>query len=113
MKNNIIIISILSATLLIPISIYIYKKRSKKLKLKRKVMADATSDYKGVATNIAMSISKSRELYKELIVKIHPDKFLDERKEIATEISARITKSKKNYDELKKIEIEINEFLNN
>jgi len=46
-----------------------------------------------------------------LIVKVHPDKFSDSKKERATELSSRITKSKKNYEELYSLKIEVEEFL--
>jgi hypothetical protein len=99
---------------LIPLIYIIYKKRQKRIELRNKVLADGTSNYKDVAKNIALSISKSKIIYKELIVKVHPDnpKFQNENKEIANELSSRITKSKKNYDELVKLKTEVDNFLN-
>ena len=103
------IISII--TIIIFVTKFIIKQRKKSI-LRKKVLADGTDDYTGVAKNIANSISKSRELYKTLIVKVHPDKFLDSNKEIATELSARITKAKRNYDELTSLKTEVEKFLN-
>jgi len=111
MKKNLIIASISVAVLLLPVALILYKKKKEKSDLKRRVLADGNSDYSGTAKNIALSISKSKQLYKDLIVKVHPDRFQDDRKEKATELSARITKAKRNYDELVGLEIEVKEFL--
>lgn len=47
------------------------------------------------------NIHKSKALYKELIRKCHPDKFInDPRQKIADEISQEITKNEKNYKNL-------------
>lgn len=93
----------------------ISKKRRAKLILKRKILADIDSSYLDTAKNIAMSISKSRVLYKNLIAKVHPDKFFHHKDKIknekVAELASRITKSKRNYDELCKIEIEVDKFL--
>jgi hypothetical protein len=107
------IIKVVSIITILPFIIQLIIKQRKKSILRKKVLADGTDDYKGAAKNIANSISKSRELYKELIVKIHPDRFLDERKIIATELSAKITKAKRNYDELNMLKIEVEAFLKN
>ena len=56
--------------------------------------------------------SKGKKLYKDLITKAHPDRFLDdESKNLANDLSSRITKSKLNYQELKELEVEVREFL--
>jgi hypothetical protein len=110
MKYN--ILRVVSIITVLPFIIELIIKHRKKSILRKKVLADGTDDYKGAATNIANSISKSRELYKELIVKIHPDRFFDERKIIATELSAKITKAKRNYAELNILKIEVEDFLN-
>ena len=111
MQKNLIIISISVAVLLFPIVLIAYKKIKAKRHLRRRVLADGNSEYSETAKNIALSISKSKQLYKELIVKVHPDRFQDELKERATDLSARITKAKRNYDELITLEIEVKEFL--
>ena len=106
--------SIIIGTCLLFIFIILYFQKIKfKRRLRNKVLQDGTSDYKGVAENIALSIAKSRNLYKELIIKVHPDRFLDSKKEIATELSSRITKAKKNYSELLHLKEEVENFLNN
>lgn len=93
----------------------ISKKRRAKRILKRKILADNDSNYSDTAKNIAMSISKSKILYKNLIAKVHPDKFFHHKDKIknekVAELASRITKSKRNYDELRKLEIEVEEFL--
>jgi hypothetical protein len=106
------VFKIISIITVIPFIIQLIIKQRKKSILRKKVLADGTNDYMGAAKNIANSISKSRELYKELIVKIHPDRFLDERKVVATELSAKITKAKRNFDELSLLKIEVEKFLN-
>lgn len=89
-----------------------YNKKREKKELRRRILADG-QDYTTTAKNIRNSISKSKVLYKKLIVKVHPDRFLDDRKTIATELCSKITKSKKNYDDLVKLEQEVNSFLQN
>ncbi|MBS0645480.1 MAG: hypothetical protein JSR97_02660 [Verrucomicrobia bacterium] len=105
------VLKILSIITVLPIITQIILKQRKKSILRKKVLADGTDDYKGAAKNIANSISKSRELYKELIVKVHPDKFQDERRIVATELSARITKAKRNYNELISLKTEVDKFM--
>jgi len=90
-----------------------YSKRKTKRELRKRVLAENNPDYSETAKNIKNSILKSKDLYKSLIIQVHPDKFLDAYKEIASELSARITKSKKNYDELMVLKIEVEEFINN
>ena len=92
--------------------VLIFIKSFKKNKLRKRVLSEGKSDYKSVAQNIALSISKSKDLYKSLIVKVHPDKFIEEKKEEATELSTRITMAKKNYEELTRLKIEVEQFLN-
>jgi hypothetical protein len=106
------ILKILSIITVLPFIIQTIIKKRKKSILRKKVLADGTNDYTSTAKNIANSISKSRELYKELIVKVHPDRFQDERRILATELSAKITKAKRNYDELSLLKIEVATFLN-
>jgi len=51
--------------------------------------------------NLMNSIHYSRELYKELSKKCHPDRFVNTPKqEIAEEIFQRISKNKRNYEQL-------------
>lgn len=89
-----------------------YKKRKSKGKLRKKVLADGDNDYKTRAKNIALGIANGKDLYKELIVKVHPDKFSDDKKGTATLLSQRITDAKRNYNELCKIEEDVIKFLN-
>lgn len=64
-------------------------------------------------SNIITSINSSGKLHKKLIVKIHPDKFMDENlKLIAEEFTKKINENRSNYNELLAIEVEIKEKLN-
>lgn len=106
-----IILKVLSIITVVPFIIQLIISQRKKSKLRIKVLADGTKDYTGTAQNIANSISKSKSLYKELIVKVHPDRFTHDRKEEATVLAARITKAKRNYDELTLLKKEVEIFL--
>jgi uncharacterized protein YxeA len=106
------ILKVLSIITVVPFIIQLIISQRKKSILRKKVLADGTNDYIGTAQNIANSISKSKTLYKELIVKVHPDKYNDDKKEMATELAARITKAKRNYDELTLLKKEVEDFLN-
>ena len=88
-----------------------YKKRKIRRELKKRVLKDSAKDNIKTAENIVNSISKSKKLYKELIVKIHPDKIHPDKIEKAQDISARLTQAKRNFNELSLLEIEINNFL--
>lgn len=88
------------------------KKRRLRRSIRKKLSEKEGDNFKSIFKNMVFSISKSKELYKSLITKVHPDRFTDDRKIKAEEISARITKSKKNYDELIKLKIEVENFLN-
>jgi hypothetical protein len=103
MQNKILIISTLTAGFLLLIFFII--KRIKKRKLIAKILADGESDYGVTAKNIAQSIAKSRVLYKELISKVHPDRFPNDpvKKERASEIASMLTESKRNYNKLEEI----------
>jgi hypothetical protein len=64
--------------------------------------------------NIIISISQAEKLYKELIIKCHPDRFpLDEEKnKIATDITERIGKSRHDYKNLEALKEEAKNKLN-
>ncbi len=96
---------------LILLSFFVIRNKRRKNKLRKKILADGPSNYGEVAENIALSISKSKALYKELIIKVHPDKFSEDKKEMANELASKITKSKRNFEELAKLKIEVDAFL--
>lgn len=51
--------------------------------------------------DLMMNINRSKELYKKLSSKCHPDRFIDvEKNEIANEIFQNITKNQRNYKQL-------------
>jgi hypothetical protein len=90
------------------------KKYFKKRKLRKKVLASGTDDYRGTAIDIALSISKAQTLYKELITKSHPDRFPTDtvKQARAAEITALLTDAKRNYRKLIEIQNIINNDLN-
>ena len=108
MKNR--IIKVLSVITIFPILMNIIIKQRKKSKLRKKILSDGES-FTETAINITNSIGKSKDLYKKLIVKVHPDRFFGEKKTIANELSAKITKSKKNYKELLELKTQVDDFL--
>lgn len=68
-------------------------KRNQKAELKRKILAEGGDvDF----ANLMNSSFNSEKLYKELIVKCHPDRFApdESRMSIANELSTQITKNK-------------------
>ena len=81
--------------------------------LRKRVMADGSNDYSKTAKNIAQSIANSRSLYKELIGKTHPDRFVNDpqKQKKAAEIASLITASKRNYNELIVLKERINDEL--
>jgi hypothetical protein len=81
-------------------------------KRKKVELSDPIDKIKGAKKNkvdmddLMMSITNSRELYKKLSKKYHPDRFINTRDfEVAQEIFKDISMHKRNYTELKKIEI--------
>ena len=72
---------------------------NRKSNLKRKVLAEGDVDFE----NTVNSMFNSEPLYRELIVKCHPDRFApDEAKmAIANELSMQITKNRQNIKRLK------------
>lgn len=74
----------------------------RRYELRKRVMADATNDYTSTAINITKSIANSKALYKELIGKTHPDRFVSDinKQEKAAQLASLITASKRNYREL-------------
>lgn len=111
MKKTIIITGVSISLLLLSWYLITYKKRKQKSDLRKKVLADS-GNYKEETENIVNSISKSRSLYKSLIIKVHPDRFTDGRKEIAEQFTSKLTENKRNYKKLLDIQLEINKFLN-
>lgn len=80
-----------------------------KLRKKQKVAFDTTTEdllNNSKKSNVDMdnlmnSINKSRELYKQLSTKCHPDRFIDEdQNKKANELFQEITKNQRNYNRL-------------
>ena len=88
------IIALAEFAIIIALLIVRNSRDDKKSELKRKVMAEGNVDFQ----NTVNSMFNAEPLYKELIVKCHPDRFApDEAKmAIANELSMQITKNKQN-----------------
>ena len=91
--------------LLIIASTIIYIRKAKKgyatNDMKKKVMAEGTIDF----NNTMMSAFHAKELYDELKVKYHPDRFPDndEKNKLATALFQQIVQNKNNYRRLLEI----------
>jgi uncharacterized membrane protein YraQ (UPF0718 family) len=74
---------------------------------------DTKGSFGGLFQNLGNS-DKCKELYKSLMVKVHPDKFSGTDKEVrASELSQELGKYKHNYSNLKELEkIILDEFNN-
>lgn len=88
------IIALAEFVIIVALLIVRNSRDDKKSELKRKVMAEGNVDFQ----NTVNSMFNAEPLYKELIVKCHPDRFApDEAKmAIANELSMQITKNKQN-----------------
>lgn len=64
--------------------------------------------------NLMNSINKSRQLYKQLSSKCHPDRFVtdEEKQKIADELFQDITKNQRNYNKLLELQEEAKQKLN-
>ena len=111
--NHWLIIKLVIAVFTGALVFYVITKKVKKYKLRKRVLADNKNDYSDTARNIALSISRAKLLYKELIVKVHPDKFSGNDAEQANILSAKITESKRDYNALQSLRQEVVDFLRN
>ena len=59
-------------------------------------------EYKDESLNVVASIGKAKSIYKDLIIKAHPDKHPNQ-SEFATTLTELINKNRYNYSELLKI----------
>lgn len=59
-------------------------------------------EYKDESLNVVASIGKAKSIYKDLIIKAHPDKHPNQ-SELATTLTELINKNRYNYSELLKI----------
>lgn len=78
--------------------------------IKKQVLAEGEIDF----ANLINSSFNAEELYKELLVKCHPDRFAPDSKmmAIANELSAKITKNKHDIKQLKALKEEAGNKLN-
>lgn len=59
-------------------------------------------EYKDESLNVVASIGKAKSIYKDLIIKAHPDKHPNQ-SELATTLTELINENRYNYSELLKI----------
>jgi len=84
--------------------IKLYRKKEGKLDLSDLKKSDLKSTNNVNMNDLMSSIHKSRELYKELSRKCHPDRFVNTPLQgIAEELFQEISRNKRNYMELMKI----------
>ena len=74
-----------------------------RLRFRRSVKTDES-------TNVVDSMVKARQLYKELVIAIHPDKHIDQQ-DVAEDIMKRVVANKYNYHALVSLKKEIEEKL--
>ena len=96
--------------LLIILFLLVKGRESEKSRIKNEVMREGEIDF----GNIVNSSFNAEKLYKELIVKCHPDRFAPdkERVALANDLSARIGKNKNDIKQLEKLKEEAIEKLN-
>lgn len=85
------------------------EKRYSKRELKNRIKAEGAIDF----DNTMMSAFHSQELYDELKVKYHPDRFPNdaEKNEIATSLFQQIVENKNNYNKLLELKVIAQEIL--
>ncbi len=82
-------------------------KHSKEYQAKQRILREDQIDW-----NNTMYVFKAQELYNQLKVVCHPDRFTDPQlNSVATDLFQRITKNKTNYKELQKLKEEANNVL--
>lgn len=92
------------------IGLLLFRKSNKRDSIKKEMYYEKNIDIE----NVILSIDKANIKYKELIVKFHPDKYLDDQKKRdANLITQKLTANKRNYNKLVKIENEANLILSN
>ena len=104
------IVAVIELLLIIILLLAHGKKDSAKTEAKKRVLEEGDIDMK----NIVTSAFNAEAVYKELIIKCHPDRFApDETKmEIADNLSKRITKSRHDLKTLDALRQEAKEKLN-
>ncbi len=107
--------TIVSIGLLTSVAVFYFlrKRYLARKHLRESLLRGIEDGFEETTQNIVLSISKSKDLYKNLIKQVHPDKFQDDKKAMATELSMKITKAKRNYKELLKLKNEVEFFKNN
>lgn len=99
------------ATSVLATAIGILLKKKKRKSISDDLEFDVSSSKKvDTKTNdLIQDIFKAESLYKKLITKVHPDRFIDEdKKQLAEELSKEITKNKHSYSKLLDLEAQVN-----
>ena len=82
-------------------------KHSREYQAKQRILREDQIDW-----NNTMYVFKAQELYNQLKVVCHPDRFTDPQlNSVATDLFQRITKNKTNYKELQKLKEEAKQML--
>jgi hypothetical protein len=106
-------IAVIELILIVWLLLKIQKQRKKKMDLWNVKKSDLMKSGNVDMTNLVNSIHHSRELYKELSSKCHPDRFVNmPEQKIAEELFQRISKNKRNYEQLVALKAEAIEKLN-
>ena len=105
-----LIIALVEFVVIVALLIGRYHGDNRMSELKRKVMAEGNVDL----DNTMNSMFNAEPLYKELIVKCHPDRFAPDgaKMAIANELSMQITKNKRNIKRLEALRQEAKSKLN-
>ena len=74
-----------------------------RLRFRRSIKTDESS-------NVVDSMVKARQLYKELVIAIHPDKHIDQQ-DVAEDLMKRVVANKHNYHALISLKKEMEEKL--
>lgn len=79
-------------------------------KILKKILLRNKTTFEHNEVNVVDSIVKARKLYKELIIKTHPDRN-QQNSELANSLAQQVTENRYNYAELLKLQKIINEKL--
>lgn len=79
-------------------------------KILKKILLRNKTTFEHNEVNVVDSIVKARKLYKELIIKTHPDRN-PQNSELANSLAQQVTENRYNYAELLKLQKIINEKL--